>query len=182
MKIHQVTLMLVLGFSALPCSAQSMRPGWWEIKTQVNSPGGEMERAMAQMQKELARMSPEQRQMVEQSMARQGVGLAPDGQPMSARICVSKDMAQRRQVPIQRQGNCTEKHGAVSKGKMKSSFTCTQPPATGEAETTFDGDAAYTMTMRTSTTVSGKQQHMTLRSSGRWVSADCGAIQPVAPR
>lgn len=183
MKIHQVTLVLVVsGLAAVPCSAQTMKPGLWEINTQVKSAGGEMERAMAQMQEELARMPPAQRRMVEQSMARQGVSVGQNGSGMKARICISKEMAEHNRVPVQRQGNCTENHGPVINGKMKSSFTCTNPPSSGEAEFTFTGDSAYTMAMQSRTTVDGRQQDMSMQANGRWVAADCGAIKPLPGR
>jgi hypothetical protein len=45
---------------------------------------------------------------------------------------------------------------------------------------TFSGDTAYTMKMNTTTTVKGKPEKMTMDASGKWLSADCGAIKPIA--
>lgn len=180
MTIRPVTLgFLLVSIVAVPSSAQSLKPGLWEIKTQVKSAGGEMESAMAAMQENLARMPPEQRKMVEENMARQGVSVGRNGSGMSARACISKEMAQHNRLPVRRQGNCTEKHGPVVNGKMSATFTCTNPPSSGHAEYVFKGDTAYTMTMRSTSTVEGVPREMTMQSSGRWVSADCGSIRPM---
>lgn len=180
MTIHRIAFgFLLAGIVAVPSSAQSLKPGLWEIKTQVKSAGGEVESAMAAMQDSLARMPPEQRKMVEENMARQGVSVGGNGSGMNARVCLSKEMAEHNRLPVRRQGNCTEKHGPVVNGKMTSTFSCTNPPSSGTAEYTFNGDTAYTMNMRSTTTMEGASKEMTMQSSGRWVSADCGAIRPM---
>lgn len=180
MAIRRVVIgFLLAGIAAVPSSAQSLKPGLWEIKTQVQSPGGEMERAMAQMHENLAKMPPEQRKMVEENMARQGVSMGSNGSGMNARVCITKEMAEHNRIPVRRQGNCTEKHGPVLNGKMTSTFSCTNPPSSGEAQYTFKGDSAYTMTMHSRSNVDGTPREMTMNSSGRWVSADCGAIKPM---
>ena len=46
-------------------TAQTMKPGLWEINNKMTTQSGEMEKGMAEMQKQLASMPPEQRKMME---------------------------------------------------------------------------------------------------------------------
>ena len=60
------------------------------------------------------------------------------------------------------------------------SFTCTNPPSSGEGTVTFVSPEAYTMKMTVQTVVQGKAEKMNMDGSGKWLSADCGAIKPMA--
>lgn len=164
---------------ALPSWAQTMKPGLWEVNTKMKSADGQMEKAMAEMHAAMANMPPEQRKSMEAMMARQGVRMAPgSGGGMVTKICMSKELAARSALPVSSSGNCTEKRSPVVGGRMKASFSCTNPPSSGEAEFTFSGDTAYTMRMNSTTTAAGKAEKMTMESSGRWMGADCGDIKP----
>jgi hypothetical protein len=158
-------------------AAQSLKPGLWQITHQTQG-GGDMGRSMAAMQQQLANMPPEQRKMVEQHMARQGVqaGSTPGG-GMAVKVCVTPEMAQRNQVPGQH-ADCSSTSQARSGNTMKVAFACTNPPSKGEGEVTFTSPEAYTSKMTVTTTVQGKPQQMTMNSSGRWLAADCGSVKP----
>ena len=167
---------------ATGASAQSTKPGLWEINTKMQSASGEMEKAMANMEKQLAGMSPEQRKQMQDMMARQGMSLGTSGGGgMSMKTCLTKEMAERNELPQQQQGDCKTTQSPRSGNTMKISYTCTQPPSSGEGVMTFNGDTAYTMKMNTTTTVKGKPEKMTMDASGKWLSADCGNIKPITP-
>lgn len=164
---------------ALPSWAQTMKPGLWEVNTKMKSADGQMEKAMAEMQAALADMPPEQRKSMEDMMAKQGIRMGPSsGGGMVTKICMSKELAARSALPVSSSGNCTEKRSPVVGGKMKASFSCTNPPSSGEADFTFSGDTGYTMRMNSTSQVGGKPEKMTMESSGRWMGADCGDIKP----
>jgi hypothetical protein len=162
-------------------AAQTMRPGLWEITTQMQgAAGGKMDAAMAEMQKRLASMTPEQRKMVEDSMAKQGMkmGGAPGG-GMKMQMCMTQEMVDRNEVTSSQHGNCTETRSPRMGNSMKFSFECTNPPSKGEGMVTFSGPDSYAMKLTTTTTVQGKSDSMDMQGSGKWLSADCGKVKPL---
>lgn len=175
----------VLGLLLLagqPAMAQTMKPGLWEINNKMQSDSGEMEKAMANMEKQMAGMPPEQRKQMQDMMAKQGVAMGPGaGGGMSMKVCMTKEMAERNEMPSQQQGDCKTTHSPRSGNTMKFAYTCTQLPSSGEGLITFVSDTAYTMKMASTTTVKGKAEKMNMDASGKWLSADCGNIKPIAP-
>ena len=175
MKTRLVLAAAVLAAAAT--HAQSIKPGLWEHAFTIKSASGQMEGAMAEMQKQMAALPPDQRKMMEQMMAQQGVGMGPKGQ--SVKICITPEEAARQEVPAA-EGNCTQKVTQRSGNTIKVSFSCAdKPPSSGEAEITFQGATAYTSKAVVRTTVDGKPERMDMTSNGKWLSADCGAVKPV---
>lgn len=174
---HAVYAAIVLGGAlALPSSAQQIKPGLWEISHQ-SSGNGEVGAAMADMQKQMATMPPDQRKMMEQMMARHGVQMGANG-AMRTKMCITPEMAKNNEVMMQQQGDCTHSRSPAAGGKMKFSFNCKNPRTSGEGEVAFSGDTSYQMNMRV---VSGpKNETMTMQGSGKWLGADCGKVKPVA--
>jgi hypothetical protein len=165
---------------ALPAHAQQLKPGLWEMSNHVSDSSGRLDNAMAEAQKQMAQMPPEQRKMMEQMMARHGVQLAGgSGGAMVARMCLTPEMVRNNELPMAQQGNCTHRRSPVSGGKMKFSFSCSDPKTSGEGELVFKGDSSYTMKARV---VQGgsKDDVMMVDSSARWLGGDCGNIRPVA--
>jgi hypothetical protein len=162
--------------------AQALKPGLWEITHQTQG-GGDMGRAMAAMQQQMASMSPQQRKLVQEHMARQGMQMGlGGGAGTSVKVCITPEMAQRNQVPGQHAG-CNSTSQARSGNTMKVAFACTNPPSKGEGEVTFSSPEAYTSKMTVTTTAQGKPQQMTMNASGKWLAADCGSVKPtVAPK
>ena len=54
-------------FSTLNAEGSSLRPGVWEYTTTIKTQSGEMEKAMAQMEQQMAMLPPEQRKMMEKN-------------------------------------------------------------------------------------------------------------------
>lgn len=174
-------ILLALGACAFAAStyAQDLKPGLWEISQNMKSGSGELERNMAQMQKQLASMPPEQRRMVEEMMAKQGVAKgAGGGAGGSSRICLTKEMIERNEMPANR-GDCRmtkrERRGNI----MDVAYQCAAPPSSGEGRYTVVSPEAYTMKMTVRTTVQGKSETMTMDGSGKWLGANCGNVKPM---
>ena len=87
----------VLAFVSFAASAQTQAPGLWEHSVIFKTQSGEMEKAMAEMQKQLAAMPPEQRKQMEQMMAGRGVGIGPKAN--TYKVCVTKEEAARQAGP-----------------------------------------------------------------------------------
>jgi len=164
--------------AALPAMAQSTKPGLWEVTSKMGG-SAEVDKAMAQMQQQLASMPPAQRKQMEDMMAKQGVGMGSgsDG-GISVKVCMTREMIERNEIAPPQQGDCKSTASPRVGNTQKISFSCTQPPSSGEGQITFSGNEAYTMKMVTTSTVKGKPEKMSLQGSGKWLSADCGAIKP----
>ncbi len=172
--------LLSLGLMALLSSvahAQSTKPGLWEINQKVGG-NPEMDKAMAEMQQQLASMPPAQRKQMEQMMAAQGVKLGQGG-GMSVQVCVTPEMAAQQEVPVQKEGDCTTKVQSRSGNTMKVAFSCKNPPSSGEGTYVFRGDTGYDMKMLVKTTEGGKPVTTTMEGTGRWLGADCGKVKPI---
>ena len=174
------TVAVVLAWSIITTQVLAdpaeMRPGLWEHSFTMKSQSGEMERTMQRMQEQMANMPPEQRQMIEQMLADQGMQVGPSGQ--SVRICLSEEQAKRGMVP-QQDGNCSQEIVERRGNTIKFRFTCNGiPPSSGEGEVTILSSTAYTGKSTVDTTVQGSPEHMTIASSGKWLSSDCGKLRP----
>lgn len=176
------TLFSALLVCATAASAQSIKPGLWEMQHKVGG-NAQMDQAMARMQKELANMPPAQRKQMEAMMGQQGMTMptAGAGGGMAMKVCISPAMAARSELPSQNEGQCTSTVTSRSGNTMKMRFTCQNPPSSGEGTYTFSGDTAYSMKMVVNTTRQGKPESMTMDGQGRWLSADCGAVKPLKP-
>jgi hypothetical protein len=164
---------------AAPAGAQTMRPGLWELSNKVGSADGQMQSAMAEMQKQLANMPPEQRKAMQQMMERNGVQMnIGAGGALTTRMCMTKEMIQRKEFPVQ-EGDCKQKVTQQSPSKMKIAFSCSKPPTSGEGEMTLDSDTSYRARMHIKGTESGRQQEVDMDVAGKWLSADCGNLRPI---
>jgi hypothetical protein len=181
MKPHHLVA-AALAVLASAAGAQNLKPGLWEVTSNMRTSSGQMEQSMARMQNEMAGMPPEQRKMVEEMMARQGVkmGKGGPGGGASMKICMTKEMVEKDELPAQ-QGDCRTTSQSRSGNTMKYAIACTNPPSTGEGQVTFKGPQAYTMKMVMSTRVDGKPETMNMEGSGKWLGSDCGNIRPIMP-
>ena len=165
-----------LALAALGASAQSMNPGLWEHSFTLKSQSGQMEKGMAEMQKQMASMPPEQRKMMEQMMAKNGVDIGAKAQ--TVKVCISPEQAARMDVP-QPDGHCKQDITQRSGSTVKFKFSCaSQPPTSGEGEVTFSSPTSYTSKSVVNTAIEGKPERMTMDQTGKWLAADCGALKP----
>jgi hypothetical protein len=175
---HALLASVMVGFCA-PVSAQNLKPGLWEMTHNVKSASGELERGRALAQQQMANMPPEQRRMMEEAMAKQGVQMGTGPGPMTMKTCLTKEMVERNEMPVQH-GNCATTKQQRSGNTLKVVYTCTKPPSTTEGEYTFQSSEAFTVKMTVHTTVgAGGRDTMTVDGSGKWLSADCGKLKPV---
>ena len=168
---------------ALPAAAQKLAPGLWEVSMQM--PGSpDMGAAMAQMNEQLAKMPPEQRKQMEAMLGQKGVApqAAPQsgspGQPAAMRMCISKEMADRGDVPDP-DGRCRQDSLERRGNKVNFKFSCSgDPPSSGSGEYVFTGDKAYAGKMLVNTVRAGKPVSTQMQLNGRFVAADCGDVKP----
>lgn len=183
MRPYSVPLILtaLLG-TAMAASAQGikLKPGLWEHGYTMTSKSGQVGAAMAQMQQSMASLPPEQRKMMEEMMAKQGVGIGPKGNTIQ--LCLSKEEAERDSPPPPQDG-CTQtsrRNGNV----WQVAFQCKgPPPSSGEGQLTLQNPGAYTGSFTIRLVNEGKPEQLQMSQTGRWLSADCGKLKPMsAPR
>ncbi len=180
-RLSALIVLAAAGLAAGASSAQNIKPGLWEINNKMQSGNGELEAAMAQMQKQLASMSPQQRKMMEDAMAKQGVNFSASssGGGIGVKMCMTKEMVAQNKLPMQQQGDCTHTQSPMVGNTMKVSFKCTKPPSSGEGQVTYLSDTAYKMNMKMTSSHAGKVGTMTMDANAKWLSSDCGNIKPI---
>lgn len=175
--------LLVAAAAAFCCTAgaQMLKPGLWEVTHTMGD--GQVDNRISQLQQQMAGMPPEQRKMMEEMMAKQGVKMGPGGSAAGAgmKVCLTREMVERNELPAQ-QGDCQTTHQSRSGSNMKFGFSCSSPPSRGEGEVTFISPEAYRMKMVvTSQARGGKPEQMKMGGGGKWLGADCGNIKPIMP-
>lgn len=175
------TAMILLCLAALPAWAQQLKPGLWELSNRIASASPETMQAMAAAQQQMANMPPEQRKMMEQMMARHGVSMnLAEGGGVKLTYCLTKEMAEKQELPSGQPGQCTTTRTPVP-GGMNVTFNCTKPPSSGNGQVIFNGNTGYSMRMNVNSSAHGKPQNMVVEGSGRWLAADCGKVAAPAP-
>lgn len=183
MKLQTAIAACLLTFTAGLASAQTMKPGLWEITTQMQGGSGELSAAMAQAQKQMENMPPDQRKMMQDMMAKQGIQMgANGGTGMTIKMCMTQEMIDRNEVTSRQadhqQNDCTHTNSPRSGNSMKFAFVCTKPPSSGEGQVTFTSADAYSMKLTTTSMARGKPEKMDMQTSGRWLGSDCGTVKP----
>lgn len=159
--------------ACLPAAAQ-LKPGLWEVTSKSDDP--RMDQGMAEMQKRLAAMPPEQRRQMEAMMAKNGSRMptAAAGGGMVTQSCLTGEMAAKDGVPLQK--GCQVTRQQRSGNTMKMAFRCEKPVSSGEGEFTFLGDQAYRSKVSVTASEDGKPRTTTMESTGKWLRADCKPV------
>ncbi|HEX5355264.1 MAG TPA: DUF3617 domain-containing protein [Aquabacterium sp.] len=174
-------LLIVLPASAMAVDMPPMKPGLWEVSPESQLLNGKPVPDMsAKMAEQMKRMPPEMRAQVEAQMKAHGVQMAPGGNGMAMRMCITKDMlSQNRWQKMD--GRCQNTALKQTGSTWSWKFTCTDPASEGEGSTTFQGGDAYTSDMQVRTTRNGQAQTMSMKHRGKWLGADCGGLKPIEP-
>jgi len=182
MQVKPLLCAAAMAFVCFSATAQTQAPGLWQHSFTMKSDDPKVEAAMAQMQKQLAAMPPEQRRQMEAAMASRGVKMgAGTGGATSVQVCITKEQAAKPPEARMNSGNCTQKDMQRSGNTMKFKYECTQPPSVGEGEMTFISDKAYTGKTMVTSQRDGKSQQMTMEMQGKWLASDCGDVKPRTP-
>ncbi len=177
MKFESIVFAAALLLSG-GAQAQTQAPGLWEHTFATKSADGQMEAAMAQMQKQMEAMPPERRKKIEEMMASRGVKTGPQG--TTAKFCLSREQAAKPAEP-HLSGDCSRQDVTRRGNTMSFRFECSRPqPMKGEGEMTFVSDKAYRGKSTVTSQVNGQPRQMSMEMSGKWLSADCGDIKPMA--
>ncbi|MGM9480516.1 DUF3617 domain-containing protein [Roseateles sp. NT4] len=175
MKLFVV--LTLAGLAAGAAHAQNMKPGLWEFKqTPQLDPARQAQ--MAQAQKAMESMPPEQRQMMEKMMASRGVNVSMSGGAITIKTCVTKEQAERNMAPVHQQGNCSQ-DVKRSGNTIQTHFVCTDPASEGDATVTLRGNEGFTNDVTMRHQRQGKTETTRVSGEGRWLGADCGDVKPM---
>lgn len=160
----------LLALASSPLLAEQIQPGLWEVSSSGMQIDGQPLPAMQQMLEQLDRLPPEQRQVMEQMLARQGVALGDQG----VRVCLTEEQVKARRLPIEQEAGCTQEITDSSASHWTFRYQC--PSSKGEGTARFISDREFTTEVK-STIQSGQgTQDAEVKSHARWVAADCGAL------
>jgi hypothetical protein len=189
MKFQLTALCLLALGAAVPASAQTVRPGLWEINNKMAGASDprmqEMRKAqlanMAAMRKQVDSMPPEQRKQMQAMMAKLGQAsqMTEDG-GMTMKMCVTPEMAAQQKLTTQQREGCTNTRSPAVGGVIKISYSCVKPASHGEGTVTLSGDTGYTMNMTMHVTEGGRNTTTSMATSGKWLAASCGDVKPPA--
>lgn len=161
-------------------SAESrLKPGLWEHAITVRSESGQVEKAMADAQAQIAKLPAERRREIEQMMAARGVSMGASGTTTTTvKVCLSPANAERGNVPVQ-VGDCRQNIVSRDGDVAKISFAClSDPPSSGTGELRVLSPTSNLATARIDTTVNGKPDRIDTTQKGTWLADDCGAVAP----
>ncbi len=172
---------------ALPALAQAQKiaPGLWEYTMTMQAQGGRAEAANARMQEQMAKMTPEQRKMMESMMAQRGVAMASGGPPgampgTTVRVCITPEQAARNEMPHQ-DGNCRQTGQERSGNTLKFRIACTgEHPSSGEGQFTLNSDKSVSGQVTMQPEDKSLAERVQMQHQGRWIAADCGDVKPRA--
>lgn len=154
-----------------------MAPGLWDLSFTLASQSGEIERALAEAQKQLAALPPAQRKMVEDMMAAQGVGFTSGKQ--SIKVCMTQEQIDRGVLP-QQDKNCKQSVSEISKRKYRVEMSCSGSSAgEGSGVIEFVDTKQFKGNFDMKMDINGKPEAMTMDQTGQWLSTDCGNIKPI---
>lgn len=157
---------------------ESVEPGLWEHTYSITSESGQLEQAMEQAKAMMESLPPEQRKMVEDMMASQGISM--DFANNTLRVCITEAQAQRNQLPQFGDNSCDQEIVSESDERFTVKFNCpTNPPSSGESTVHIIDSKAYNGDMVINTTMNGQPEKLTATTKGKWISADCGNVQPM---
>lgn len=178
-----LSLALLAGLPAHAEEKNPLTPGLWESNTTRMIVNGtdmlpQMAAAAARMKQQLASLPPAQRRQVEAMLLQQGTA------PLSARLCISPEMAQREQTMLPKPEGATCEPAKTSRNGNRTSFelVCTQGGArlTAKGETVAMGDTIHTR-MESQRSGNGKSPAQTtlVESQLKYLGKDCGGIRPL---
>lgn len=170
-RITQLSAAALL-LSALPVHAIEMRPGLWEFSSDDVQVDGRQMPGMAEMVEQMKNLPAEQRKMMEDMLAAQGVELGTGG----VRMCLSPAQVKSRELPFQDDPDCTQNVTEQSDRLWKFTFQC--PDAKGHGEARLVSDREVTSMIETDYRVGKQQGTSRMQSHGKWLGEDCGTLKP----
>ncbi len=160
--------------------SSGLKPGLWENKqismvVDGRDMNAQMAAAQAQMQKELAKLTPDERKQMQAMMSKASGGMMSQQGVM--RICISPAMATKNNPMLE--NGCEPVKLSRSGNKTNFEINCTKNGRTtvGKGESTNSNDTVTTRTDMTMTDAQGRHT-MQMESQMKYLGADCQDVKP----
>jgi hypothetical protein len=174
---------LLCGFALVSLGAQSfpvppVKPGLWETTSAVLDADGH--ETMPPEQAALARLSPEVRAGMAESMKARGITM-PDANG-ATRACLTHELfSSGRWQQIATEAGCTTTFSARTGKTWKWHSSCTAMKAESDGEMVFTSDESYRATLTTTLTMAGKTRTTNRIVRAKWLGTSCGDLKPLTP-
>lgn len=153
--------------------AQMLQPGLWELTTSNMQVDGKPLPDMQFMLGQLKNLAPEQRAMIEQGLANQGITVGGNG----IRSCLTPEQVRTNDIPLQDpKSGCTQQITDRQANVWKFRFSCPKAQGTGEAH--FLSDREFTTAVTGTFTTSAATQQGSMNTRAVWLGANCGTVKP----
>lgn len=173
MKIHWSAVALTIGLVSSTVQAQMLQPGLWEMTTSNMQVDGKAMPDMQVMMSQLQLLAPEQREMMEQMLAKQGITVGGKG----IRSCLTPEQVKTDDIPLQdAQSGCSQKITERNGKVWKFQFSCPRAKGTGQAQ--FLSDREFLTTVSGTFNASGTQQQGSMNTRAVWLGQNCGSVKP----
>ncbi len=158
--VYMLGVLIAMGLCAYTArAAQGIKEGQWAMTMTIQAEGMGDEAAKAM--KEMEKMPPEQRAMMQKMMGGMGMGMSGQGMSITSLQCLTND----HPVPKRdEQTNCKETHS--TKGNTVN-FEVVCPDSTSTGHVTYKNDSMKG-TIKTTQTKRGKPTSTTVAISGQY--------------
>ncbi|MBV8667299.1 MAG: DUF3617 domain-containing protein [Burkholderiaceae bacterium] len=167
-KVVSLLLLSGLCWAGVAWSAGFMKAGLWEVTVKSD------------MMQNMPKIPPEQIEKMKQM----GINVPQmQGGAMMTKVCVSKEMAERDQMPTPQQqaaSGCQAKNFQHSGDEYSVDIVCDGPDmqGTGTSKGRRVGSDGFTSTYQFKGTAHGHPVDQHVESNGKFISADCGDVKP----
>lgn len=173
MKIRVSATVLAIALVSSGAQAQMLQPGLWEMTTSNMQVDGNAMPDMQVMLAQLKMLAPEQRAMMEQMLAKQGITVGDKG----IRSCLTPAQVKTDDIPLQDpQSGCTQKIIERNGKVWKFQFSC--PKAQGSGQAQFLSDREFTTTVSGTFNANGTPQKGSMNTRAVWLGQNCGTVKP----
>jgi len=170
-QLPRLAAFALLSLTLLPAHAQIL-PGLWEFSSGDIQVDGQQMPGMDAMLAQMENLPADQRRMMEEMLAAQGVKLGGKG----VQICLSKAQVESDELPFQDDPACTQEITERGDKLWKFRFEC--PDARGQGETRFISDKELVSTVESQYRQGTETGTSRIESHARWIADDCGALKP----
>lgn len=172
-QLPRLAAFALLFLTLIPARAQQkILPGLWEFSSGDIQVDGQQMPGMDAMLAQMENLPADQRRMMEEMLAAQGVKLGGKG----VQICLSKAQVEADELPFQDDPACTQEITERGDKLWKFRFEC--PDARGQGKTRFISDKEFVSTVESQYRQGTETGTSRIESHARWIADDCGALKP----
>lgn len=156
---------LILSLPLAVGAASTQKPGLWASTVKINMGGG----------------FPQIDEAMQAQMEAAGIAL-PFVKPVTTNVCLTAEQIARQQLPNMSDANsgCSSKNVKREGDQVTGQLECNgSVQGSGDLQMTLNGPESYTGVSNFSGTAQGMPMIIKTEFSGKWLSADCGDVQPM---